>query len=101
MRSPIPVVLTFTAMILQASVAANACGDKFLMLGRGVKFQRAYAAIYPASIVIYAQPQRHATNAIRDPRLQNELKLAGHHVAIVETEAALTQTLKSEPVDLI
>ena len=66
------------------------------MLGRGVKFQRAYAAIYPASIVIYAQPQRSAAKAIRDPRLQSDLKLAGHRVSVVESEPAAPATEDAE-----
>ena len=86
---------------LVAADTAQACGDKFLLLGRGVKYQRAYAAVYPASIVIYAVPQRSAAKAIRDPRLQNELKLAGHRVSVVETEAALARALNSERVDLV
>ena len=86
---------------LVAVETAQACGDKFLLLGRGVKYHRAYAAIYPASIVIYAVPQRNASKAIRDPRLQNELKLAGHRVSVVDTEAALMRALSSERVDLV
>jgi hypothetical protein len=86
---------------LVAADSAQACGDKFLLLGRGVKYHRAYAAMYPASIVIYAVPQRNAAKAIRDPRLQNELKLAGHRVSVVETEAALTRALNAERVDLV
>jgi hypothetical protein len=101
MRGYKPILLAFAAVFLQDTGAAQACGDKFLLLGRGVKFQRAYAAIYPASIVIYAQPLRHAAKAIRDPRLQTELKLAGHRVALVETEAALARALGSDRVDLV
>ena len=86
---------------LVAAETAQACGDKFLLLGRGVKYQRAYAAIYPASIVIYAAPKRNAAKAIRDPRLQNELKLAGHRVSLVDTEAGLARALSSERVDLV
>ena len=101
MRRHLPVLMAVAAVFLQDAGAAQACGDKFVLLGRGVKFQRAYAAIYPASILIYAQPQRHAAKAIRDPRLQNDLKLAGHRVSVVETEAALTRALASERVDLV
>jgi hypothetical protein len=100
MRRLIPVLVTCAAVFLQ-DAAAQACGDKFLLLGRGVKFRRAYAAIYPATIVIFAQPQRHAAKAIRDPRLQNDLKLAGHRVSVVETEAALTRALEADRVDLV
>jgi len=100
MRRSIPVLMV-AAVFLQDAGSAQACGDKFVLLGRGVKFQRAYAAIYPASIVIYAQPQRHAAKAIRDPRLQSDLKQAGHRVSLVETEAALVRALASERVDLV
>jgi hypothetical protein len=101
MRAYKTILMAVAAVFLQDGVGAQACGDKFLLLGRGVKFQRAYAAIYPASIVVYAQPQRNAAKAIRDPRLQSDLKLAGHRVSVVESEAALVRVLRSERVDLV
>ncbi|PWT82288.1 MAG: hypothetical protein C5B57_08925 [Blastocatellia bacterium] len=88
-------------MFLHAPDMAQACGDKFLLVGRGAKFHRAYAALYPASIVIYAQPRRHAATAIRDPRLQNDLKLAGHRMLVAEDEAAFARALESDRVDLV
>jgi hypothetical protein len=39
----------------------QACGDKFLLVGRGAKFRQAYAAVYSASIIVFAQPQRSTT----------------------------------------
>ena len=101
MRRSIPVLMAVAAVVLQHAGSAQACGDKFVLLGRGVKFQRAYAAIYPASILIYAQPQRHAAKAIRDPRLQSDLKQAGHRVSLVDSETALARALASERVDLV
>ena len=79
----------------------HACGDKFLMVGRGPRFHKAYAAIYPASIVIYVEPQRTGSAAIRDARFQMDLKLAGHRVSLVENEGMLTQTLGGGKVDLV
>lgn len=101
MRVFLPVLLAALTVVGLASQTTQACGDKFLLVGRGVKFQRAYAAIYPASIIIYAQPQRSAAKAIRDPRLQTDLKLAGHRVVLVETDAALARALESDKVDLV
>jgi hypothetical protein len=101
MQAKTAVLVGVAAVGLVAADGVQACGDKFLLLGRGVKYHRAYAAIYPASIVIYAVPQRNAAKAIRDPRLQNELKLAGHRVSVVETEAALARALSSERIDLV
>ena len=100
MRVSVP-ILSIVAVLLQGTSAAQACGDKFLLVGRGVEFHRAYAAVYPASIVIYAQTQGYAAKAIRDPRLQADLKLSGHRVRLVESEAALARALESDRVDLL
>lgn len=100
MRARLP-ILAVAAVCLQTTGAAQACGDKFLLVGRGVEYHRAYAAIYPASIVIYAQPQGHAAKAIRDSRLQADLKLSGHRVLLVENDAALARALESDRVDLL
>jgi ABC-type amino acid transport substrate-binding protein len=100
MRTCVP-ILAAAAMGLQTTGAAQACGDKFLLVGRGVEYHRAYAAVYPASIVIYAQTQGHAAKAIRDPRLQADLKLSGHRVTLVDNDAALARALESDRVDLL
>src|SRR5262245_33753137 len=100
MRAFLGLIIT-AALLLPVTQPAQACGDKFLLVGRGVTFHRAYAAVYPASIVIYAQPQRKAAKAIRDPRLQAELKLAGHRVALVENDEALARALEDGSVDLV
>ena len=58
MRAYALILVGCAAVLLEATGAVQACGDKFLLVGRGVAFRRAYAAVYPASIVVYAQPQR-------------------------------------------
>jgi hypothetical protein len=94
--------LFLSALVLQQGAPRlEACGDKFLLVGRSARFRQAYAAIYPASIVVFAQAQRSTAKAIRDPRLQADLKAAGHHVSIVEDERALARTLASEDVDFV
>jgi hypothetical protein len=94
-------ILAATTVLLQTSNAAQACGDKLLLVGRGVEFHRAYAALYPATIVIYAKPPGDAAKAIRDSRFQANLKQSGHRVLLVETDAALAHALESDKVDLI
>src|SRR5262245_26367183 len=83
MRACAP-ILAIASVFLQTSNAAQACGDKFVLVGRGVEFHRAYAALYPALIVIYAKPPGRVTKAISDPQLQKDLKLSGHRVLLVE-----------------
>jgi hypothetical protein len=94
-------ILTVATVLLQTTSAAQACGDKFLLVGRGIEFHRAYAAVYPASIVIYARLPGDAAKAIRDSRFQADLKQSGHQVLLVENDAALTRALESDHVDLI
>jgi hypothetical protein len=94
-------ILAVATMLLQATNTAQACGDKFLLVGRGVEFHRAYAALYPASIVIYARPPGDAAKAIRDSRFQANLKQSGHRVLLVENDAALARALEADRVDLI
>jgi hypothetical protein len=80
---------------------AHACGDKFLMVGRGAKFQRAYASVHPGKLLIFARPSTDPKAAIRDPQLHRALRQAGHAVSVVEDWNLLEQALKTVPVDLI
>jgi hypothetical protein len=100
MRAHAP-ILAVATMLLQPAIPVQACGDKFLLVGRGLDFHRAYAALYPASILIYARLPGDAAKAIRDPQFQAQLKQSGHHVLLVENDAALTRALESDRVDLI
>ena len=79
----------------------NACGDKFLLVGRVTRFQRAYAAVYPGRILIYAHARTPAAAAIRDPELQKNLKQAGHQVALAEDRDRLQQALASNDFDIV
>jgi len=93
----VAVVLAFSA----ASAVAYACGDKFLMVGRGAKFQRAYASVYPGKILIYARPSTDPKAAIRDPQLHKALRQAGHTVSVIEDWTLLEHALRSVPVDIV
>jgi hypothetical protein len=96
------IVLVFAvATLLQVDAGVQACGDKFLMIGKGAKFRQAYASLYPASVVVLAPPQRDSAKAMNNPRLLAELKQAGHRVAVVEDERALARTLATDRVDVL
>ena len=92
------------ALVVSASAwypVAQACGDKFLMVGRGAKFQRAYASVHPGKVLIFARPSTDPKAAIRDPQLHRALRQAGHAVSVIEDWALLEQALKSVPVDVV
>jgi len=80
---------------------AHACGDKFLMAGRGAKFQRAYASVYPGKVLIYSQSSKNAKTAIRDPQLHKALRQAGHTVSIIDDWTLFENALRSGPVDVV
>lgn len=81
--------------------SALACGDKFLMVGRGAKFQRAYASVHPGKVLIYVRPSTNAKAAIRDPQFHRALRQAGHSVSVIEDWSLLEQAVKTVPSDVI
>jgi hypothetical protein len=102
-------VMPRTALLVAALIVSvpalspvgQACGDKFLMAGRGARFQRAYASVYPGNVLIYARPSADPKAAIRDPQLHKALRQAGHAVSVIEEWAQLEQALKTGPVDIV
>jgi hypothetical protein len=82
------------------SEGVSACGDKFLMPGRGMRFQRIYAAVYPAKILLVTPPKSVKVAAIRDPRLKSALTSAGHSVHVVSA-AKLAEALASSQYDIV
>ena len=79
---PLVVVLALSASAWYP--AAQACGDKFLMVGRGAKFQRAYASVYPGKVLIYARPSHDPKAGVNNVQLHKALRQAGHAVSIIE-----------------
>ena len=95
-------VVGVAASILVLSPVANACGDKFMMAGRGPKFQRVYASIYPGKVLIYAKPANDRKKAtILNPQLHKVLRQAGHAVTVVEDWPRLEQAMNRETVDVL
>lgn len=80
---------------------AEACGDKFLLVGRGVRFQRAYAAVHPANILIYARASTDAARAIRDPQFHKTLRQAGHRLSVIEDATLFQHALGLSSFDIV
>jgi hypothetical protein len=96
-----PLVVALIVTVPAISPVAHACGDKFLMVGRGARFQRAYASVYPGKLLIYARSSTDPKAAIRDPQLHKALRQAGHSVSVIEDWGLLEQALKTVPVDVV
>jgi PleD family two-component response regulator len=80
-----------TALLILAAVA-NACGDKFLVVGRGMRYG---SAKHPAMVLIYSR------NADQSKDLQSILKMAGHKVQVVSTEPQLHSAVNAAQYDLV
>ena len=74
-------------------MGAEACGDKFLRVGRGARYQRGYAALYPASILLFSRPGSPSAASLRE--LEPVLKRAGHRLVKVEDGEALGPALRN------
>ncbi len=96
-----PLIVALAVGVPALYPVTQACGDKFLMAGRGAKFQRAYASVYPGKLLIYARPPTDGKAAIRDPQLHKALRQAGHSVSVIEDWALLEQALRTVPVDVV
>jgi hypothetical protein len=91
------VVISTLMLVLAGAVIVDACGDKFLLVGRGLAFGRAYASVYPGSILIYGPP---ATQP-QTNKLQQAIRKAGHRVAVVSTPTDLSTRLLLQQTDIV
>jgi hypothetical protein len=73
----------------------SACGDKFLVAGRGILYERAYPAKHAASILIYTNQAEAGKN------LANFLKKSGHKIQTAADQKSLFTNLETTKYDLV
>ena len=101
MKYRVSLVLVFVLVIGARSGSLSACGDKFLLVGRGILFQHAYAAVFTGTILIVQPPKAVKSAAVRDSRLVTALKMAGHKVDVVQQPANLADVLRRSAYDIV
>ena len=77
-----------------------ACGDKFLVAGRGTRYQRPKNA-RAASILIYANPSSGLPAALKNVKVDSVLKHEGHRSTTVENMDQLSAILTGGRFDVI
>jgi hypothetical protein len=77
-----------------------ACGDKFLIAGRGTRYQRPKTA-RAASVLIYADPASAVAAALKKAKVESLLKLEGHRPTKVQTLQELSTIVASGRYDVI
>lgn len=92
-------MLLVLALILlvfsQFTPQVQSCGDKFLVIGRGLRYERAYRAAHPASLLFYSLNEKEIKS------LQSTLQKSGHKITTAANEQQLIITLNSTHFDLV
>ncbi|HEU4890419.1 MAG TPA: hypothetical protein VFT47_02645 [Vicinamibacterales bacterium] len=95
---------TFGALILVLAVGLPgdllACGDKFLVAGRGTRYQRPKTA-RAASVLIYADPGSAVAASLKKAKVESLLKLEGHRATRVQTLQELSAVVSNGRYDVI
>jgi hypothetical protein len=100
MKTRIGLIGLVAAAGLWMSADLLACGDKFLVVGRGTRYQRPKNA-RAASILIYANPSAGLPAALKRLPLESVLKHEGHRSTTVETPEQLSAILTSGRFDVV
>jgi len=99
MRRTLLLGLGLVACALMVAGDALACGDKLVIVGRGLHAKR--KAVSKASILVYARPGGSLPAALGEGGLQKNLERAGHRLSRVGTEEELRQALAAGAYDLV
>jgi hypothetical protein len=93
----------FGVLVVMLSVGVVdmlACGEKFLMAGRGTRYQRPKNA-RAASVLIYTDPASAVAAALKKAKIESLLKLEGHRATKVQTLQELSTIVASGRYDVI
>lgn len=78
---------------MATSADVLACGDKFLVLGRGIR-NRVPKAARPASILLYVRPGSQVADAAKALKLRSSLAQAGHTLREARTAGEMEAALR-------
>ena len=87
-------MVLLAGLLIAGGSDLSACGDKSLAAG-GIRMQRALAARYPASVLIFTPRASRLNGAARELDLQKTLRLVGHTYHEVASETDLQAQVDS------
>jgi hypothetical protein len=97
-RRTLGVVVALLAVGISGDLIA--CGDKFLVAGRGTRYQRPKTA-RAASVLIYADPASAVAARLKKEKVESLLKLEGHRATRVQSLEELSAVVSSGRYDVI
>ena len=74
---------------------AFACGDKYLSVGRGARFQRGYVSHHPVSVAVFK------SNVTARHDFLSRLSVAGHRLTVTDNAAKLDAMLATGKIDVV
>jgi ABC-type amino acid transport substrate-binding protein len=97
-RASLIVLAAFASTLLATDLAA--CGDKFLVAGRGTRFQRGSA--HPVAVVVYAPASSSLASArFGKTSVDTVLSRGGYHPATAASPEQLAEALRSGKADIV
>src|SRR5687768_3844693 len=99
MRQILVLVTVAASALSQSAVPIHACGDKLMMLGRGIRFQSKHTP-RAAAVLLYL-PDSATGLALTDPKLESALREAGHAVRAVTSPSDLETALSTGTFDVV
>lgn len=100
MNRGIRLIALAAAAALSSGTDLSACGDKFLVAGRGTRHQRPKNA-RAASVLIYANPASGLPAVLKKVSVESWLKQEGHRSTTVETPEQLAAILAGGRFDVV
>jgi hypothetical protein len=96
----VPAVLVVAIGVLAIGGHVFACGDKLVVVGRGLKANR-MSAPRRASILVYADPKGSLPAALEEGHLRKDLERAGHRLRTATSREEFDAALGSGTYDLV
>jgi DNA-binding NtrC family response regulator len=87
--------------VLAVRADVFACGDKLVVVGRGLKTSRAMGAPHRASILVYADPKGSLPAALEEGHLRKDLERAGHRLRTTTSREEFDAALGTGTYDLV
>jgi hypothetical protein len=96
-----PLILIGALGVLVFGPDVLACGDKLVVVGRGLRANRAMHAPHRASILVYADPKGSLPAALEQGHLRKDLEQAGHRLRTTTSREEFDAALGTGTYDLI
>jgi CheY-like chemotaxis protein len=93
--------LAISAVAVLCVADAQACGDKLVVLGGGVDFERLKHSRHPGNIILKTSPNSALSSANEGSALASSLELAGHKVRVVADDGAFDEAVRETHPDLV